>query len=127
MNYIGRTTAPALTSGWHFVAFTWSGGKTSGAIKIYLDGVVIDNADNKSGTFTGPYAGRDVPLSVGVQLSAGGGLGGQFTGGEKSVRLYNRALSVSEINNLFTAGVTSAAVASPAALPPPSQFRIMGQ
>ena len=65
-NYIGRVTPGVLTSGWHFVAFTWSGGATSSSIAIYLDGSEVDNANANGGTFTAPYAGNNLPLSLGA-------------------------------------------------------------
>ena len=102
VNYIGRTTVDTLTTGWHFVAFTWSGGTTSSSIKVYLDGAQVDNADNNGGTFTGAYSGSNVPLSVGAQLSTGYGLGARFYGSEREVLMYNRALSQSEIGTLYT-------------------------
>ena len=103
-NYIGRSTSAGLTSGWHFVAFTWSGGTSSSAIKIYLDGIPIDNSDNNGGTFTGTYSGNNVPLSLGAQFSDGYGISGKFFGNEKGVRMYGRALSASEIGKLYTNG-----------------------
>jgi len=104
--YIGRSTPASLTTGWHQVAFTWAGGTSSSAIKIYLDGTQIDNADNNGGTFTGPYAGSDVPFSAGAQLSDGYGIYGKFTGAEKGLRMYGRALSGTEIGALYANGTT---------------------
>jgi hypothetical protein len=106
VNYIGRSTSASLTSGWHFVAFTWSGGTTSSSIKVYLDGTQVDNADNNGGTFSGAYSGSDVPLGVGAQFSPGYGVFGKFTGGQKGVRMYNRPLSGSEINTLYNGGIS---------------------
>jgi len=89
------------------VVATWNGGNTSSSVQIYIDGVEVDNADNASGTFSKVYAGSDVPLSVGAQLSAGYPIGAQFFGNQSDVRMYNRALSVSEIGQLYTNGVVN--------------------
>jgi hypothetical protein len=121
VNFIGRTTPASLSAGWHFAAATWNGGAASSAVKIYLDGVQIDNSDNKSGTFAQVYSGSDVPLSVGAQLSAGYPISAQFYGSQKEVRMYNRALSASEIGVLYTNGVSS----MKAPPPPVSGFRII--
>ena len=104
-NYIGRGTSGILTTGWHLVAFTWSGGTASSSISIYLDGAQVDIANENAGGFSAPYAGNNLPLSVGAQLSAGYGLGGAFSGSQKGVALYNRALSASEISALYEGGV----------------------
>jgi hypothetical protein len=100
-NYIGRSTDANLATGWHFVAFTWSGGTNSSSIMIYLDGIRTDNADNQHGTFSSAYAGSDIPFVIGGQLSAGAGFTAPFFGREKDVRMYNRALSQLEIGTIF--------------------------
>lgn len=119
-DYIGRTTPANLSGGWHFVAATWNGGTTSGSVKLYLDGVPVDTADNQGGNFTKVYSGSDVPLSVGAQLRAGYPIGAQFYGSQKEVRVYNRALSGGEIGTLYANGL---AAVKP---PPVSGFRIIG-
>jgi hypothetical protein len=106
VNYIGRSTQASLTSGWHFVAFTWSGGTSSSSIKIYVDGTQADNADNNGGTFTGAYSGNDIPFTAGAQFSDGYGIFGRFYGSQKGVRMYDRALSGSEISTLYTNGIS---------------------
>jgi hypothetical protein len=119
-DYIGRTTPASLSGGWHFVAATWNGGTDSSTVKIYLDGVPIDNADNKSGNFTKPYTGSDVPLSIGAQLRAGYPMGATISESQKEVRMYNRALTGNEIGTLYANGL---ATVKP---PPVSGFRIIG-
>ena len=104
-NFIGRSTPAVLTSGWHFAAFTWSGGPSSSSIKVYLDGVEMDNANASSGTFTGPYPGNNLPFTLGAQFSDGYGISGKFYGSEKEVSMYNRALSATEIAALYTGGI----------------------
>ena len=108
-NYIGRSTPAILTSGWHFAAFTWSGGTSSSSMQIYMDGVRVDNADTSSGTFSGPYSGSNLPLALGTQFSDGWGMAGQFYGSEKQVSMYNRALSAAEISALYSGGISGIA------------------
>jgi hypothetical protein len=122
VNYIGRYTSALLTTGWHHVALTWTSGKTAGAVKLYLDGAAVDNVDNSAGTFTAPYAGNNVPLILGAQGSVGSGIYAKFTGSQKNVRLYNRALTPAEVTLLY--GLTAV---NSQTLPPPSNFRMLGQ
>jgi len=124
VNFIGRTTLASLTPGWHFVAFTWTGGPTSSSIRIFLDGTRIDNGDQNYGTFVTPYSGSDIPFTVGAQVSPGGGFAGQFYGNQKDVRMYNRALSASEIGILYTNGANPAPVTKPVTLLPPLMLHI---
>ena len=104
VDYIGRTTPATLTTGWHFVSFTWSGGNTSESIKIYLDGVQVDNNDASGGNFTEVYAGANLPFTVGAQFSDGWGISGKFSGNQKGVRMYDRPLPPAEIGTLFQNG-----------------------
>ncbi len=122
VNYIGRSTPPILTVGWHLVTGTWNGGTASSSVKIYLDGVAVDTTDNQSGTFTRAYAGNDVPLSVGAQLRAGYPLSAPFYGLQKEVRMYNRALSSSDVGQLYTNGIPGN-LKPP--LMPPSNLRVV--
>ena len=123
VNFIGRTTPAVLTNGWHFVAFTWSGGTASSSIAVYVDGSQVDNADQNGGTFTAPYSGSDVPLTLGAQISPGGGFAGNFYGNQKDVRMYSRALSASEVGVLYTNGANPTVTNAPMLLPP-TQFHI---
>jgi hypothetical protein len=113
-NFIGRSTPAVLTSGWHFAAFTWSGGTASSSIKVYLDGTQVDNRDANDGVFRGAYSGSDLPLSVGAQFSDGWGIAGKFYGSEKEVAMYNRALSGAEIGTLYTNGISTITATLPA-------------
>ncbi len=79
---------------WHFVACTYN--VTSGERVIYLDGVQV--ARNASGVaaFTG-----DTAASIGQWVMNGGE---RWPGKIDEVRLYNRALSSSEVKQLYLAG-----------------------
>lgn len=105
-DYIGRVTPANLTTGWHFAAFTWTGGTDSGSIKIYLDGVPVDNADANGGNFTGVYSGADLPFTVGAQFSDGWGISGKFFGSQKGVRMYDHALTPEDIHQLHNNGTS---------------------
>ena len=83
------------TGQWYFAVATYD---NSGAMKLYLDGVEI-----RSGTHsvTGPVdAGPTVPVAIG----ANGTAERFFDGILDDVRVYDRALSATEISDLFAAG-----------------------
>lgn len=78
-----------LGAGWHFIAMTLD---SSGSPSIYRDGALV-------GTFTG--GNSQMPNNM-IRI---GGSGGRFvTGSIDDVRFYNRPLSGSEINQLYTLG-----------------------
>jgi len=105
--YIGRCAASAVTAGeWKQAMMTWSGGTTNAAVKIFINGVQVDNSDDGAGVFTAPGAGA-VPRNIGAQ---GGGVTAYsnfFNGLIDDVRIYNRALSVDEIKRLYKMGATN--------------------
>ncbi len=64
--YIGRTApAASIGTGWHHLCFTWSGGTTAAAIKIFVDGVQVDTANDNLGSFTAINSGSSIPLIAG--------------------------------------------------------------
>ena len=92
---------------------------------IYLDGQRIDNADQTYGSFVKPYAGSDIPLTLGAQVSPGGSFAGQFNGSQKDVRLYSRALSESEIATLYSNGANPTPAVPVEPLLPPTLLHIV--
>jgi len=81
------------TIDWHFVSMVWDGF----TLKTYLDGT-LQNTVNTSNTLF-PYNSTD-RLTVGVRPTD---LGGYFLNGSADdIRIYNRALSESEIQQLYT-------------------------
>jgi hypothetical protein len=88
-----------------------------------LDGTQVDNTNQNGGTFTAAYSGTDIPLTVGAQISPGGGFAGSFYGNQKDLRMYSRALSASEIGVLYTNGANPVVTNAPVLLPP-TQFHI---
>ena len=54
--YIGRKTvdlSAEIKNRWRHYCFTWDGSTSSSGIKIYLDGIQVDSANEESGTFLG--------------------------------------------------------------------------
>ncbi len=100
--YIGRSSASSLVdaNAWSHVGFTWSGGTTSAAIKVYYNGIQVDNADSQAGTFAGPYASA-VNLRIATQFS-GGGPNASLPGKIGDVRVYSVAKSAGDMFQLYS-------------------------
>jgi hypothetical protein len=82
---------PANTSGWHHLAATFGGG----ALRIYVDGTMHQTVGGLT-----PMYGTD-PLFIGCDLDNNVGVA-RFRGEIDELRLYNRALSATEIMTLAT-------------------------
>jgi len=85
-------TAPALNK-WNFIAFTWS--LSSQIIKTYINGVQAGN----TALFNVPIGIASQNLNIGRNQVRGY----YFNGLIDEVRIYNRALSDSEIKALYDA------------------------
>ncbi len=65
--YIGRTTAAsAASTGYHQYCFTWSGGTTAAAIKIYKGSTQVDTTDDNAGSFSAPNS-NSIVFELGAQ------------------------------------------------------------
>ncbi len=90
----GLGTGGALTStdlNWHLLTGTWDGT----TIRFYIDGVEKSNA-----AFSGVLNSSNVPSYVG----AGSCNVGIYLGQVDDARIYNRALSATEVSNLYVQG-----------------------
>jgi uncharacterized repeat protein (TIGR01451 family) len=83
----GCAQGGTIASGWHLLTATYDGATAI----LYLDGVAIAND-----TFTTPSA-VTVPLEIGASWNSGVVWNGPLYG----LRLYNRALTASEVSSLF--------------------------
>ncbi len=95
--FIGRSaqnTTPSVGV-WSHLTFTFDGGTTPSAIKIYKDGVRIDDSDLSLGSFT-TFNDLNVASEIGSQNSGAGAADGKFD----DYRIYNRALSPDEVKRL---------------------------
>jgi len=89
-----------LTPGkWHNVVATYTGSNTSAGLKIFIDGVRMDTSADDHGNYTG-MPNSSNPVTIGLanlqELNANGSM--------DDVRIYNRVLSTSEIQQLFKKG-----------------------
>ncbi len=101
-NAASRTSASTnLNDGrWHHfaaVATTNTTSSTSNDVTVYIDGIVNQGSISRIGT---PYGTTTSELTIGVS----NGLAGYFSGGIDDVRIYNRALTAEEIEQLYILG-----------------------
>jgi prepilin-type N-terminal cleavage/methylation domain-containing protein len=78
--------------GWHMVTGVYSAASTTEY--LYIDGVL--KGSNNSGA-------RKTPQSYPLDIGKSNGAGGFFTGTLDDIRIYNRAMSVAEIQAIYTA------------------------
>ena len=80
---------------WHLVAVTIARSSTTGGT-IYVDGVaaLVFDPTNKPGSWSNP-----VPLTIG-----GPDMGSLFKGAIDEVQIFNRALSATEVGQIYAAG-----------------------
>ena len=91
-----RSTPNGMTAGtWHHVVATFAGGN-SGALNLYIDGV-LDNASSQ--TLNGPY-----DLSSGNPFIAGVFTNDSYKGYLCDVCCWSRELTATEARNLYGAG-----------------------
>ncbi len=99
-NYLGRTYSGSLSlNKWYHVVGVYDGGTTNGSIKLYLNGVRVDDGTDSRGTFD------TIPsTSAPFQIGATDPPDYLFAGKIDDVRVYNRALSATEVKQLYNAG-----------------------
>ncbi|HEY6020469.1 MAG TPA: LamG domain-containing protein, partial [Candidatus Paceibacterota bacterium] len=93
----GATTLSANT--WYHIVNTWS---ASGGLQLYVNGAL--DATTAQATFSG--SGLSDYVSVGSPVTGGtcsGDAGTGFAGGIDDVRVYNRAFSAAEVQQLYAA------------------------
>ncbi|MCY7374975.1 MAG: carboxypeptidase regulatory-like domain-containing protein [Pyrinomonadaceae bacterium] len=86
-----RSTAAVNDNSWHHIVATRS--KTTGAMKLYVDGAEAATGMGSTASLTAP-----------TNLSVGGGRAGSagfYNGLLDEVKIYNRALTLTEVQNAF--------------------------
>jgi hypothetical protein len=95
INELVTTTATYMdTSNWYQVVGTY----TSGTRRLYINGVQV-NSDTQSGTIATNSGG----MSIGVYGGFSGGRGYYYNGNLSMCRIYNRALTATEVLQNFNA------------------------
>ena len=103
-SYIGRSTSRKIVKGvWYHIVGTYDGGSTSSSVKLYYNGVQVDDTNTQGGTFT-TVRNVNAPLTIGSLLSSG--IPNYLIKGKiDDVRIYNRVLPQSEIIQLYNLGM----------------------
>ncbi len=100
-NYlVEKVVSPMSINEWHHVVVTYNGNETNGGIDIYIDNVNQSTISVNEGSYTGmtnstdnvEIGSRQIPISRTF-----------FNGSIDEVRMYNRALSSTEITNIYNA------------------------
>lgn len=85
----------SLENSWHHFASTWSGGTTTTAIALYIDGAVVTSTSSfTAGSYAGASNGTG-SLRIGKDNST------LANGKITDVRIYDRALTAAEIAQIY--------------------------
>ena len=109
-HFIGSSGGNVVADSWQHVAATYDGTNAT----LYLNGSVLVGPTN-IGSFTPQTT---YPLDFGLRRSGPGTI--RYTGAMDEMELFNRALSQTEIQNIFNAG--SAGKCKPRCVTPPSDL-----
>ncbi|MES3031072.1 MAG: Ig-like domain-containing protein [Patescibacteria group bacterium] len=85
---------PASPSGKHHVVGTYDGIKA----RLYFDGALVGTPQDMSGSIKN----TGIPVCIGSQGGAGCATGSYFPGTIEKVRIYNKALTATDVASLFT-------------------------
>ena len=107
-NRISRTAPVPATGVFQHIVVTYDGGLPSSSLKIYVNGVQVDNLDDNLGAYTGMTAPSN-PLRLGQYVGsppmpAGVGEHLRFSGSMDDVALWTRELTAAEVLAIYTAG-----------------------
>ena len=100
-NRIARTApiASVPTNAMAHYCAVHDGSKTSGGLSVFINGVRVDTLSSNAGAFTG-ITNQTTPVAIGADFNNYPTLGNQLNGIVDDIRLYSRALTLSEIRLL---------------------------
>ena len=102
--YIGRNYDAAITENvWYFAAATYDGRSASAGVRIYLDGVQVDNANTQGGVYTA-MENLVTPPSLASYHTAGRHFQGAMAGGPLGPFFTHKKLSADEVAQLYQLG-----------------------
>jgi hypothetical protein len=97
----GRT--PVTKNKWNHVVTTYDGSSTSAGMKVYLNGVQDTTDLFTSGTYTA-MSNLASSVDIGASIRTQAAFDAFAKGKIDDVRIYNRALSATEIRQLYNGG-----------------------
>jgi len=95
--YRGRYAPNIAAGAWHHYVATYDGGTLSSGIKIYVDGVRVDNANYEAGATFVSMVNTTQPVRIGNI----GETASYFDGSIDEVMIWNRALTQDEVTALY--------------------------
>ena len=117
--FIGKKYSATLTSfqgQWIHVACTYDGTSSSDGIKLYLNGLQVDNTPNDSGSYTA-MENSTQPLLIGQQA------GTYSNGYMDEVAVFNTELSADQVQGIYNA-TTTGKTADLSSLSPVAWYRM---
>jgi hypothetical protein len=97
-SYIARYRNSAISTGvWYVIGGTYDGGGLIGGIKVYLDGIRVDNTDASGGAGYTSMDGTTAGLSIGALLNNSPVMTAGFTGSIASACICAKELSSDEM------------------------------
>ena len=96
--YFMQSTTDILSPGWHHFVIVWDDDSAAGT-KMYID-AADDNASHTGTISAIDSPSNAVPLTIGAESD----LGKFFDGKLDDVRIYDRALTAQEVQDLYDAG-----------------------
>lgn len=97
----GRSSLPILK--WSYVTMTYDGSSTIGGIKLYVNGVEETTDSQTDGTYVA-MSNLGATVDIGAIIRTNATFDSFAKGKIDEVRIYNRALSASEIRQLYNLG-----------------------
>lgn len=94
-NFYVDTNKHQFVNEWRHVAITFDA--STGIKSLYLDGVLVDTASRPNQLYADPNNTR---ITIGAYWGASGGLFNYFDGLLDELRIYNRVLTTTEVNEL---------------------------
>ena len=103
-NYISRSYNTALNSNqWYYVTTTYNGSGSAAGINIYVNGVRLDDTSTSSGVYVA-MSNTVAPVYIAPLTN-----GYYFNGTMDEILIYNKTLSVLEIQQLYKSGLSQKA------------------
>ncbi len=98
---LGRTAAAiTLSAGvWYHIVGTYDGGTTAASLKIYLDGIRVDDTDNNGGSSGNFVSIEQVAANFTIGSSGDGTF--PFDGNIDQVLVWNREFTADEVTKLY--------------------------
>lgn len=95
--FVQTVSSYVTTNQWYQFVFTYDGGNTSSSCKLYINTIQRDDNDFQGGTFNS-IKNTTTPLTIALTNS---GLGAPIKGSLGTLKMYNRPLTQSEIQQNY--------------------------